>query len=64
MISSATITRRQALAGLGASVSALALSGCAGLDAELIAERIRHLVHEFGGRPPEDDLALLVLQAE
>ena len=29
MISSATITRRQALAGLGASVSALALSGCA-----------------------------------
>ncbi|MEV4227105.1 SpoIIE family protein phosphatase [Streptomyces bobili] len=43
---------------------ALALSGCAGLDAELIAERIRHLVHEFGGRPPEDDLALLVLQAE
>ncbi|MEV6613746.1 ATP-binding SpoIIE family protein phosphatase [Streptomyces sp. NPDC051051] len=43
---------------------ALALSGCAGLDAELIAERIRRLVHEFGGRPPEDDLALLVLQAE
>ncbi|MFF8189742.1 SpoIIE family protein phosphatase [Streptomyces bobili] len=43
---------------------ALALSDCAGLDAELIAERIRHLVHEFGGRPPEDDLALLVLQAE
>ncbi|MFF7530601.1 SpoIIE family protein phosphatase [Streptomyces bobili] len=43
---------------------AVALSGCAGLDAELIAERIRHLVHEFGGRPPEDDLALLVLQAE
>ncbi|MGV9554663.1 SpoIIE family protein phosphatase [Streptomyces sp. NPDC003522] len=43
---------------------ALALAGCAGLDAELIAERIRRLVHEFGGRPPEDDLALLVLQAE
>ncbi|MFE7648175.1 SpoIIE family protein phosphatase [Streptomyces phaeoluteigriseus] len=43
---------------------ATALSGCAGLDAELIAERIRRLVHEFGGRPPEDDLALLVLQAE
>ncbi|MEU8650091.1 ATP-binding SpoIIE family protein phosphatase [Streptomyces sp. NPDC048737] len=41
-----------------------ALAGCAGLDAELIAERIRRLVHEFGGRPPEDDLALLVLQAE
>ncbi|MEU7660696.1 ATP-binding SpoIIE family protein phosphatase [Streptomyces lincolnensis] len=41
-----------------------ALAGCAGLDAELIAERIRRLVHEFGTRPPEDDLALLVLQAE
>ncbi|MFI1047525.1 SpoIIE family protein phosphatase [Streptomyces griseoruber] len=43
---------------------ALALAGCVGLDAELIAERIRRLVHEFGERPPEDDLALLVLQAE
>ncbi|WP_405877608.1 SpoIIE family protein phosphatase [Streptomyces sp. NBC_00005] len=41
-----------------------ALTGCAGLSAELIAERIRRLVHEFGGRPPEDDMALLVLQAE
>ncbi|MET8242994.1 ATP-binding SpoIIE family protein phosphatase [Streptomyces sp. NPDC005202] len=43
---------------------ATALAGCAGLDAELIAERIRRLVHEFGAWPPEDDLALLVLQAE
>ncbi|MEV2227636.1 SpoIIE family protein phosphatase [Streptomyces phaeochromogenes] len=43
---------------------AAALTGCAGLSAELIAERIRRLVHEFGGKPPEDDLALLVLQAE
>lgn len=43
---------------------AAALAGCAGLSAELIAERIRRLVHEFGGKPPEDDLALLVLQAE
>ncbi|MFI2640084.1 SpoIIE family protein phosphatase [Streptomyces sp. NPDC018610] len=43
---------------------ATALAGCAGLDAELIAERIQRLVHEFGERPPEDDLALLVLQAE
>ncbi|CAL9584146.1 SpoIIE family protein phosphatase [Streptomyces sp. enrichment culture] len=41
-----------------------ALAGCTGLDAELVAERIRRLVHEFGPRPPEDDLALLVLQAE
>ncbi|MER7477226.1 SpoIIE family protein phosphatase [Streptomyces sp. NPDC126510] len=43
---------------------AAALAGCAGLDAELIAERIRRLVHEFGARPPADDLALLVLQAD
>ncbi|WP_217549606.1 SpoIIE family protein phosphatase [Streptomyces sp. GbtcB6] len=43
---------------------ALALAGCAGLSADLIAERIRRLVHEFGGGQPEDDLALLVLQAE
>ncbi|MEU1405688.1 SpoIIE family protein phosphatase [Streptomyces sp. NPDC005728] len=43
---------------------ARALSGCAGLSAELIAERIRCLVHDFGGGLPEDDLALLVLQAE
>ncbi|MEV1064074.1 SpoIIE family protein phosphatase [Streptomyces sp. NPDC050263] len=42
---------------------ATALAGCAGLDAELIAARIRRLVHEFGEQPPEDDLALLVLQA-
>ncbi len=41
-----------------------ALAGCAGLSAELIAERIRRLVHEYGEGPPEDDLALLVLQAE
>ncbi|WP_037675675.1 ATP-binding SpoIIE family protein phosphatase [Streptomyces griseus] len=43
---------------------ATVLAGCAGLDADLIAERIKRLVHEFGGQPPEDDLALLVLQAE
>ncbi|MES5821186.1 SpoIIE family protein phosphatase [Streptomyces sp. RG80] len=43
---------------------ATALAGCAGLTAPLIAERVRRLVHEFGVGPPEDDLALLVLQAE
>jgi serine phosphatase RsbU (regulator of sigma subunit)/anti-sigma regulatory factor (Ser/Thr protein kinase) len=43
---------------------ATALVGCVGLSAQLVAERIRRLVHEFGQRPPEDDLALLVLQAE
>ncbi|WP_345620418.1 ATP-binding SpoIIE family protein phosphatase [Streptomyces ziwulingensis] len=43
---------------------ATALAGCAGLGAGLIAERIRRLVHAFGDRPLEDDMALLVLQAE
>ncbi|MFK0118423.1 SpoIIE family protein phosphatase [Streptomyces sp. NPDC090994] len=43
---------------------AAALAGCAGLDAQLIAARVRGLVHAFGDGPPEDDLALLVLQAE
>ncbi|MFJ5259681.1 SpoIIE family protein phosphatase [Streptomyces sp. NPDC088387] len=43
---------------------ATALAGCTGLSAELIAERIKRLVHEFGGGLPEDDLALLVLQAD
>lgn len=42
---------------------AQALAGCAGLDAALVAERIRRLVHEFSEGPPDDDLALLVLQA-
>ncbi|MFD8521089.1 SpoIIE family protein phosphatase [Streptomyces capillispiralis] len=43
---------------------ATALAGCAGMDAGPIAERITRLVHDFGARPPADDLALLVLQAE
>ncbi|MGW1224680.1 SpoIIE family protein phosphatase [Streptomyces sp. NPDC001478] len=43
---------------------ARALSGCAGLDAEGIADRIKNAVHAFAERPPDDDLALLVLQAE
>ncbi|WP_392967653.1 SpoIIE family protein phosphatase [Streptomyces sp. LN245] len=43
---------------------AQALAGCTGLNAEMIAERIRGLVHAFGSRPPEDDMALLVLQAD
>ncbi|MFD6416318.1 SpoIIE family protein phosphatase [Streptomyces sp. NPDC060194] len=42
---------------------ALALRSCAGLDAPLVAERIRRLVHGFDATPPDDDLALLVLQA-
>ncbi len=43
---------------------AQALSGCAGLTAEGIADRIKHAVHAFAERPPDDDLALLVLQAQ
>lgn len=43
---------------------AQALSGCTGLTAEGIADRIKHAVHAFAERPPDDDLALLVLQAE
>ncbi|MFD4634088.1 SpoIIE family protein phosphatase [Streptomyces sp. NPDC058284] len=42
---------------------ARALAGCTGLDAGLVAERIRRIVHEFSERPPDDDLALLVLRA-
>ncbi|MFH8986893.1 SpoIIE family protein phosphatase [Streptomyces sp. NPDC017940] len=42
---------------------AKALAGCAGLDAGLVAERIRRLVHEYATHPPDDDLALLVLKA-
>lgn len=40
------------------------LTGCAGLTAQGVAERIRQAVHEFTEAPPEDDLALLVLQAQ
>ncbi|MFD7547644.1 SpoIIE family protein phosphatase [Streptomyces sp. NPDC059816] len=42
---------------------AVALSGCAGLSAGALAERLRQQVHAFGDAPPEDDLAILVLQA-
>ncbi|AZM53188.1 protein phosphatase [Streptomyces sp. WAC 01529] len=43
---------------------ARALAECAGLGAGVVAERIRRLVHEFSERPPDDDMALLVLRAE
>ncbi|GHE55411.1 hypothetical protein GCM10018771_41460 [Streptomyces cellulosae] len=43
---------------------ARALAGCAGMEAGAIADRITRLVHQFGARPPADDMALLVLQAE
>ncbi|MFF2008999.1 SpoIIE family protein phosphatase [Streptomyces sp. NPDC058195] len=42
---------------------AQALAECAGLSADGIADRIKRAVHEFAERPPDDDLALLVLQA-
>lgn len=40
-----------------------ALVSCSGLSADGIADRIKRAVHEFAERPPDDDLALLVLQA-
>ncbi|MDX3849382.1 ATP-binding SpoIIE family protein phosphatase [Streptomyces sp. AK02-01A] len=43
---------------------ARALAGCVGLTAQGVAERIRRAVHEFAETPPEDDVALLVFQAE
>ncbi|QHC21125.1 SpoIIE family protein phosphatase [Streptomyces sp. GS7] len=42
---------------------AQALAAAAGQGAEDIAEHIRRTVHAFGPTPPDDDLALLVLQA-
>ncbi|MFE4535913.1 SpoIIE family protein phosphatase [Streptomyces scopuliridis] len=42
---------------------ARALAGCVGLTAQGVAERIRQVVHGFDETPPEDDVALLVLQA-
>ncbi|MEU0369488.1 ATP-binding SpoIIE family protein phosphatase [Streptomyces sp. NPDC006283] len=42
---------------------AAVLSGCTGLTAQGVAERIRAAVHAFAPTPPGDDLALLVLQA-
>jgi len=43
---------------------AAALAACAGLGAGAVAERIRRVVHEYDPAPPDDDLALLVLQAQ
>lgn len=43
---------------------ATAFAGCAGMGAALVAERIKRLVHEFSERPPDDDMAVLVLQAQ
>ncbi|MEV5592452.1 SpoIIE family protein phosphatase [Streptomyces sp. NPDC052496] len=39
------------------------LAACTGLGATAVAEHIRRAVHEFADTPPDDDLALLVLQA-
>ncbi|WP_244409786.1 ATP-binding SpoIIE family protein phosphatase [Streptomyces albofaciens] len=39
------------------------LAACAGLGATAVAEHIRRAVHAFAATPPDDDLALLVLQA-
>ncbi|WP_431968923.1 SpoIIE family protein phosphatase [Actinacidiphila sp. bgisy160] len=42
---------------------AAVLAACAGLGAAGVAERIRRAVHEYDVAPPDDDLAMLVLQA-
>ncbi len=39
------------------------LTACTGLGATAVAEHIRRAVHAFAATPPDDDLALLVLQA-
>ncbi|MCK7626934.1 SpoIIE family protein phosphatase [Streptomyces sp. RS10V-4] len=41
-----------------------ALAAAAGRSAEEIAEHLRRTVHAFAPTPPDDDLALMVLQAE
>ncbi|MFB7290470.1 SpoIIE family protein phosphatase [Actinacidiphila glaucinigra] len=43
---------------------AAVLVACAGLGAAGVAERIRRAVHEYDVAPPDDDLAVLVLQAQ
>ncbi|MFF7211482.1 SpoIIE family protein phosphatase [Streptomyces sp. NPDC008238] len=43
---------------------AAVLAACAGLGAAGVAERIRRAVHEYDVAPPDDDLAVLVLQAQ
>ncbi|MFH9614842.1 ATP-binding SpoIIE family protein phosphatase [Streptomyces pratensis] len=40
------------------------LAGCAGLPAAGIADRIKRAVHAFAERPPDDDLAMLVIQVD
>ncbi|MFG2426641.1 SpoIIE family protein phosphatase [Streptomyces sp. NPDC048590] len=40
------------------------LAECAGLPASAVADRIKQAVHAFAERPPDDDLALLVIQVD
>jgi serine phosphatase RsbU (regulator of sigma subunit) len=39
------------------------LSGCTGLSAHAVAERVRHAVETFAEEPSPDDVALLVIKA-
>lgn len=39
------------------------LSGCTGLSAHAVAERVRHAVETFAAEPSQDDMALLVIKA-
>lgn len=60
------VTERRAGARMFDDADGLAtvLAGCVGLTAQGVAERIRRAVYEFGDKPLDDDLALLVLRAE
>ena len=40
------------------------LAGCAGLTAEVVASKVHEEVRGFGGHPPADGMAVLVLRAE
>ncbi|KAB8195663.1 SpoIIE family protein phosphatase [Nonomuraea phyllanthi] len=42
---------------------AVLLSGCTGLSAHAVAERVRHAVETFADEPSQDDVALLVIKA-
>ncbi|MEV0386965.1 SpoIIE family protein phosphatase [Nonomuraea sp. NPDC050643] len=46
----------------GDGLSAI-LSGCTGLSAHAVAERVRHAVESFAAEPSQDDVALLVIKA-
>ncbi|MFI6639779.1 SpoIIE family protein phosphatase [Streptomyces sp. NPDC050504] len=64
------VTERRSAARQGAPLFddadglAAVFAQCAGMTAQGTAERIKRAVYEFAVTPPEDDLALLVFQAQ